>query len=260
MTNSRLGQIVFSQFMLWIAFIAVGSYFMFSFDKKVLRETPQEVGFFQKYWKALSLSRIKKGIDLAGGTYLALTVEIDKALESRLNLEGRNIDNLFKNKGLSSLPKDKKIEKGNVLAYTFADEKAAGVALNMVREASMLTIRGDIDDVTLHFKLAPEVAQNVRLGAVEQAVSVLTNRLGGYGVEGIVVQQHGDRQVVVQLPGIADSEHVKAVITKTAHLEFKIVEKTAGSKEALLDDFDGDLPSDKMVIPGRSEGDETARR
>ena len=53
-------------------------------------------------------------------------------------------------------------------------------------------------------KTDPE--QALRSGAVEQAVKVLTNRLGGYGVEGIVVQQHGDRQIVVQLPGLCDSD------------------------------------------------------
>jgi len=260
MTSSRLGRIFFSQFIMWVSLIALGSYFMFTFDKKVLRETPQDVGIIQKYWNAFKLSYLKKGIDLAGGTYLAFTVEIDKALESRLNIEGRNVDTLFKNKGLISLPKDKKLKNATILEYSFEDEKAAGLAINMIREARVFSIKADRDDNMLLIRLSPDVSQEVRLGAVDQAVSVLNNRLGGYGVEGIVVQQHGDRQVVVQLPGVDDPEHIKSVITKTAHLEFKIVEKSAGSKETLLDDFDGDLPSDKMIVPGRSGDEETARR
>jgi preprotein translocase subunit SecD len=108
----------------------------------------------------------------------------------------------------------------------------------------------------LQITLATEAALAIKSGAVEQAVSVLNNRLGSYGVEGIVVQQHGERQVVVMLPGVNDPERVKSVITQTAHLEFKIVEQVAASREVLLDKFDGELPADKMIIPGKRNEDE----
>lgn len=264
MTQTRLGRVLLSPFIFWIALLIGGSYLMFSFDAKVLRETQAQPGVWgtvQRYYQALKLNYIKKGTDLAGGTYLVLGVEVEKAIENRLGVEGRNLDSLFKSKNLEVLPTDKKVV-GLTFELTFPDEKAAGVALNLIRDSHVNSLKVVRNDAVLVAQLAPDVEQSIRTGAVEQAVSVLTNRLGGYGVEGIIVQQHGDRQVVVQLPGIVgeDPEHIKSVITKTAHLEFKIVEKTAASREALLDDFQGELPADKMVIPGRSEGDETARR
>jgi preprotein translocase subunit SecD len=245
-----------SPFIFWVALFVVGSYFMFSFDKKVLSQPaePGVMGTVKHYYDALGLSYIKKGIDLAGGTYLVLGVEIEKALENRLGNESRAIDTLFKNKGLKVLPTKKEI-KDLTLALIFPDEESAKIAYNMIQEARMQSLKLKVSDGVVYASFMPEVEQSIRTGAVEQGVNVLTNRLGGYGVEGIVVQQHGDRQIVVQLPGVDDSEHIKSSITKTALLEFKIVEKTAASKEVLLDEFDGELPSDKMIIAGRHDGD-----
>ncbi len=252
--NSRVVKMIFSPFMAWFAVIAIGSYFMFSFDKKTLSQ-PSEPGFIntvKKYYDALRVTYIKKGIDLEGGTYLVLGVEIEKALENKLGLEGRSLDNLFKNKGLKVLPTKKEI-KDLTMELTFPDEIAAKAAYNMIQESRTQSLKLKVAENIVYASLMPEIENSVRTGAVEQGVSVLTNRLGGYGVEGIVVQQHGDRQIVVQLPGVEDSEHIKSVITKTAHLEFKIVEKMGASKEALLDEFDGELPSDKMIISGRRD-------
>lgn len=263
-TQSRISRIVFSQFMVWVVIIAVGSYFMFSLDKKVLSQPaePGVWGMLKHYSGALKLAYIKKGIDLEGGTYLVLGLGIEKALENCLVTEGRSIDNIFKHKNLAVLPAKKEV-KDLVLELTFSDEAAAKVAYNVLQEANLLTLKIKLADNAVRVTLSPEREQSIRTGAVEQGVSVLTNRLGGYGVESIVVQPHGDRQIVVQLPGVDDAEHIKSVITKTAHLEFKIVEKTAATKEALLDEFDGDLPSDKMIVPGRHEqggDDETVGR
>ena len=259
--QSRLSRVVFSPLMVWVAVIILGSYFMFSLDKKVLNQ-PAETGMLatlQKYYNALKLAYIKKGIDLEGGTYLVLGVEIEKALENRLRLEERSLDTLFRSKDLKVYPTKKDI-KDLTLSLTFPDEVSAKAAYNLIKESRAQSLKLKLSDEVVNINLNQEIEQSVRTGAVEQGVNVLTNRLGGYGVAGIIVQQHGDRQIVIQLPGVDDPEHVKSVITKTALLEFKIVEKTAASKDALLDDFDGELPSDKMIVPGRRDDAEEAGR
>jgi len=253
-TQTRLARIIVSPLVLWIVGVAIGSYYMVSFDKKTLQQSTETglVGTVKKYYNAAKLAYIQKGIDLAGGTYLVLGVEIEKALENRLGIESKGLDSLFKNKELKVLPVTKEI-KGLSIEMTFPDDGAAKACLNLLKETKMQVLRPSQSDTVVTVVLAPEIEQAVRTGAVDQAVNVLTARLGGYGVEGIIVQQHGERQVVVQLPGIDDSERVKSVITKTALLEMKIVEKVAGSKESLMDEFDGDLPSDKMIIPGKRD-------
>jgi preprotein translocase subunit SecD len=253
-TQSRAARILLAPVVAWIAFFVIGGYFMVSCDPKVMKK-PVEPGVWEQIKKrisALQFAYVKKGIDLAGGAYLVLGVELEKAIENRLGIESRTLDTLFKNKGLKVLPVKKEI-KNLTIDITFSDEASAKVAHNMIQEAKVQSLRAKVSDTQVTVTLSPELEQSIRVGSIEQAINVLTTRLGGYGVEGIIVQQHGDRQVVIQLPGVEDLEHIKSVITKTAHLEFKMVEKTAGSRQALLDEFDGDLPSDKMIVSGRQD-------
>jgi preprotein translocase subunit SecD len=246
----------------WTVLFVVGSYFVFSFDKKAFDAQASQGGVVntvQAAYNALGLAHVKKGIDLAGGTYLVLSVGLEKALENRLAIENKALETLFESKKLAVLPKTKEV-KNSTLELAFDDEEAAKVCENMVRDAKTQSLNVKRNGAVVQATLAADVAQAIRSGAVEQTVSVLSNRLGSYGVEGIVVQQHGERQVVVMLPGVNDPERVKSVISQTAHLEFKIVEQTAASRDALLDKFDGELPSDKLILPGKGNEEETAGR
>lgn len=243
-----------SKFILWILVLIVGVYFVFSINTKhvkQLEEKGEKLSFFQKVLNSISMPRLKLGIDLQGGTYLVLGVEVEKAIDNRLKIESKALDQVFKENKVRVFPKKKEVEKQSLI-MTFDDEQSAKICYNLIKkEASALKVSLKGTEVMAVLTSAEE--QRIRIGSVEQAVNVLSTRLSGFGVEGIVVQQHGEKQIVVQLPGVDDPERVRSVITKTAHLDFKIVEKVATTKEALLDDFDGELPSDKMIVFGKKE-------
>lgn len=257
-----LKNVCFTPFIFWVALFFIGSYFIVSFDHQALEQARKQEtwgGYFQGVFNSVRMSHINKGIDIAGGTYLVLSVEVEKALENRLALESRSLDQLFKSKKLKILPKNRVAGKNEVV-LTFEDDEAAKICYNLINNDRAGILKAKLVGTAVTVTLTAEIEQAIRTGSVEQAVNVLSARLGGYGVEGIVVQQHGERQVVVQLPGVNDPERVKALVQKTAHLELKIVEATAATKQALLDKFDGELPSDKMIIPGRIEEGESAKR
>lgn len=252
MTN-KLARLFLSKLLLWIALAIAGIYFLVSVDFKraelMEKKSGKQFSFVQKVWHAITLPRLKLGIDLQGGTYLVLGVDLEKAIHNRLGLESKNLDQLFKAKKVKEYPAKKEV-KDLELVLTFEDENAAKVCYNLMdKEAPVL--KTSRKGMVVTAVLTPAEEQRIRTGSVDQAVNVLSNRLSGFGVEGIVVQQHGERQIVVQLPGVDDPERVKSVITKTAKLDFKIVEKTAESKQALLDDFEGELPPGKMIVVGR---------
>ena len=195
-TQSKLVKAIISPFMLWVAIIVAGSYFMFSFDAKILKEqaAPGLMGTVTKYYNALKLSYIKKGIDLAGGTYLVLGVELDKAVENRLNIENRSLDQLFKTRDLKVLPISKNVKDG-VLTLVFEAEDGAKACYNMLIETKAASLQPKLVDNEIQATLTSELEHRLRTGAVEQAVNVLGNRLDSTGVSGMVVTQHGDHQI-----------------------------------------------------------------
>jgi preprotein translocase subunit SecD len=69
--------------------------------------------------------------------------------------------------------------------------------------------------------------------AVAQNVQKIRNRIDEFGVREPLIQQEGDRRIIVQLPGIKDPERAIALIGKTALLEFKLVDDQHSVEEAL---------------------------
>lgn len=254
-TQSGVKKLFLAPLMGWVAVLVLGCYYMISFDRSAFQLPQQQTGAFgyvKHVFNSLRLTNINKGIDLAGGTYLVLSVELEKALESRLGQESKSLDQLFITKDLAVKPKIKVI-KDEAIELTFENEESAKSCFNLIVEDRGYSLKASRSGVMVDARLNPEIVKTIKTGALEQAVSVLSNRLGSYGVEGIIVQQHGDRRIVIQLPGVDDPDRVKSVVTKTAHLEFKMVEARGASREILMDKFDGDLPSDKMIIPGAAE-------
>jgi SecD/SecF fusion protein len=76
-------------------------------------------------------------------------------------------------------------------------------------------------------------------GALDQAVGVLRKRVDALGVAEPVIQPQGENQILVQMPGLAQSAKDEALkaITNSAYLEFRMVhddsDKILGSHEAI---------------------------
>lgn len=68
-----------------------------------------------------------------------------------------------------------------------------------------------------------KIPENQREGAVDRAVEIIRNRIDEFGVKEPSIIRQGKDQIVVQLPGLTDEDRAKDIVSKTAHLEFKIV-------------------------------------
>jgi preprotein translocase subunit SecD len=62
--------------------------------------------------------------------------------------------------------------------------------------------------------------QTIDSQAMQTARTIVENRVNGLGVTEAVVQQAGDRRIVVELPGVEDPEQAIAVLKETGLLEF----------------------------------------
>ncbi len=58
--------------------------------------------------------------------------------------------------------------------------------------------------------------------AVERTLTTIRNRIDQFGVEEPTIQRAGDR-IIVELAGITDPERAKAIVERTAFMEFKII-------------------------------------
>jgi len=80
----------------------------------------------------------------------------------------------------------------------------------------------------------PENGQVLDEQAMDRLVEVLDRRVNGLGVAESVVQKSGTNRVIVELPGVKDTEEAVNLIGKTALLEFKLMNDDKSLGETLL--------------------------
>src|SRR5215216_1989624 len=86
--------------------------------------------------------------------------------------------------------------------------------------------------------LALELDQSRQVSAdpkkdLDLALTVLRKRIDEFGVEEPVVQKIGDERIVVELAGITDPARAKAIVQRSAFLEFKITNETGALEKTL---------------------------
>jgi preprotein translocase subunit SecD len=97
-----------------------------------------------------------------------------------------------------------------------------------------------------------QVAQ-LRDDAVRQAVETIRNRVDQFGVAEPTITRQGDDRILIQLPGVQDPDRAKALIGKTALLEFKLLDEQTPVEQALA----GKLPETSEILYQRIIDKET---
>ncbi len=69
-----------------------------------------------------------------------------------------------------------------------------------------------------------KVPEKERENVVDVALTVIRNRVDEFGVAEPLIYRQGKDQIIVQLPGVVDTERALKIIGQTALLEFKLVE------------------------------------
>lgn len=162
------------------------------------------------------------GLDLSGGVHFLLQVDMDKALETRVNVYQSEVRGLMRTEKLRyrSLP-----TQGTTLQFGFANEEDLSAARRLIGKqypqfALNSVERGD--QQVLQLTLTEAEISNIREYAVQQNLTTVRNRVNELGVAEPLVQRQGANRIVVELPGVQDTAEAKRVLGKTANLEFRL--------------------------------------
>jgi preprotein translocase subunit SecD len=90
----------------------------------------------------------------------------------------------------------------------------------------------------------PNEAKAIEESAVRQGLETIRNRVDQFGVAEPVIVPQGDKEILVQLPGIKEPQRAIELIGRTALLEFKLVDEENSLEEALK----GNLPPGSEIL------------
>lgn len=172
------------------------------------------------------------GLDLRGGIHVLIDVDMAAALRNAIELEASTIRRFLRTEKIRYLTV-KPIDHGVEVRFRNAEQRdqAQQRAAEAFRELNFSAQ----DAQTSHTFRAifPDAAQReIRKQALSQNIVTLRNRVNALGVSEPVVQQQGERRIVVELPGVQDPGKVKDILSATATLEYRLV---AGDTAQALD-------------------------
>jgi len=171
------------------------------------------------------------GLDLQGGIHLVLGVEADKAVEAQVERAGSDLRATLERKGIAVAQLNR--QGASELVLQLASPRSWNEALTVLNEFPALE-RKSADQAAGRIGLAlkEREASTIRDLAVRQGLETIRNRVDQFGVAEPTIQREGENRILVQLPGVQDPERAKALIGKTALLEFKLVDESADVEQA----------------------------
>ena len=162
---------------------------------------------------------IKQGLDLKGGIYIVLEVDLP-TLISTLAI---NKDTKFErtiSEVRNSLKENTQQDFFTVFANNVSDNN-----LRLPRYYDV-DYGAKPDDILLSLKDQAD-------DAINRVLEILQNRVDQFGVSEPTIQKQGNRRIIVELAGIQDSDRARALLQSTAQLEFCLVKSPEVTNDIL---------------------------
>ena len=203
-------------------------------------ETMREEG---KYG-ALESKAIKQGLDLKGGMYIVLEVDLP-ALISNLAVN--------RNEKLNRVLEDvtEKMDQPEADFFVLLTQAVTDHKLRLPRYYH--EYGSSIDEIITNLKAQAD-------DAINRVLEILRNRIDQFGVSEPTIQKQGDHRIIVELAGVQDTERARALLQSTALLEFFLVkdaevtndvltriDKILKGSDALEDIVETTVPEDFLV-------------
>ncbi len=183
--------------------------------------------------RAINAMPMNLGLDLRGGIHVLIDVDMEAAVKQAVERYAGDIRTLMRNEKLRYVT----VSKGDAsVSIKFRDATMRDRALNAVSDEFRdldVTAKDDGDSFLVVAKLGESIQQEVSKFALEQNITTLRNRVNALGVAEPVIQQQGQRRIVVQLPGVQDPARIKDLLSATATLEYRLEDTEHNIEDAV---------------------------
>ena len=170
---------------------------------------------------ALGAEPMYLGLDLRGGVHFLLEVDMDTAIKQAEERYNNDIRTAFRDAKVRYQSVSK--EAGGI-KITLPNEEASAQALEVLHKDFRNL---DINEIGANDYIAtiPErYLKEIKKSALAQNITTLRNRVNELGVAEPIIQQQGDSNIVVELPGVQDPNRAKELLGTTATLEYRLVD------------------------------------
>ncbi|MEC7871464.1 MAG: protein translocase subunit SecD [Candidatus Neomarinimicrobiota bacterium] len=202
-----------------------------SIKLQTLSEDEKSVLLEQGNLETLESRAIKQGLDLKGGMYIALEVDIPTLVENIAINKDQKLSSVFEDirKEISASPEADFFNLFSMLI----DKKQLKLSRYYYDYGS------NTNDITSALK---EEAED----AINRVLEILQNRIDQFGVAEPTIQKQGTQRIIVELAGVQNSERARSLLESTALLEFYLVKDVTTTNDLMIK-IDQVLKKDKSL-------------
>ena len=164
---------------------------------------------------------IKQGLDLKGGIYIVLEVDLPQLIDNLAKNKDKNFDNFLD---------ELKVEYNNSSIDFFT------VFENIADDRDLKLPRYFINYGKTKNQIITELSLQSE-DSIRRVIEIIQNRVDQFGVAEPTIQKQGNNRVIVELAGIDDPERARDLLQSTALLELMIV-KNVESTNSIIRQID----------------------
>lgn len=201
--------------------------------------------------------QINLGLDLQGGAHLLFEVDVDAVIEERL-------DTLIDDIRSALRPRDGSERIGytnlrleeHAVSFDLIDAADRELAIDRINELAGVTVTAfgtgsrDLEVETVGergvtVRLSDAAIEQRKRSAVDQSIEIVRRRIDEMGTREPSIQRQGDDRILVQVPGVDDTEELIRTINTTAKMSFRMVDHSTSVEEARR----GRVPPGSELLP-----------
>ncbi|WP_114639150.1 protein translocase subunit SecD [Polynucleobacter necessarius] len=164
------------------------------------------------------------GLDLRGGVYFLLQVDMKGAVQKKVTALATDIRGQLRNKNIRHQGIDRLTDSISINFGSADEASIAKTELTNLQPDLQWQVKTSGGSVKLVGEFQPKSLKEIQDNAVKQNIITLNKRVNELAVKEPVIQQQGAERIVVQLPGVQDTARAKDIIGRTATLESRLAD------------------------------------
>ena len=183
--------------------------------------------------QGISAQPMYLGLDLRGGVHFLMDVDMEEAVAKAYQRYIDEVKGALREERIRYLGVE--VENSSIeIRFKSTEIQQAGLAKLTQIFGERFALAEDTSTAApkVIMKLSDVTIEETKKYALQQNITTLRNRINELGVAEPVIQQQGDRRIVVQLPGVQDTARAKEILGATATLEFRLVEESGDPQRA----------------------------
>jgi len=188
--------------------------------------------------QAIGAGKMNLGLDLQGGVHFLMEVDMDAALERRMEDNVSNVRSILREERIRT--RGTNVVDNAHLEIRFANTESRSDARSVLVEnfPDLQFQNRELNDLMiLDLRTPPEIILQIQRDTLQANRTTIMNRVDALGVAEPTVQQQGSDRIVVELPGVQDPAQAIRFLQRIATLEFHL-EANPGASSASYETYE----------------------